>query len=287
MKAKTILSYALMLMLGGGIGFFVGNTTNNEKQASKSQNEVLKAEDYADWTHIDLLKYFQSKGFDFKAEKSDVGGFWGTPMDYKNENGEILYVRLHETAEKAQNRGSGLGTQGFTWGKFMFKSDSEELLKNISAILDNKYNDDFEFLKSTMSTSTTEEKEKSGQGKITDKVSLEKIATGYYTGSGIWAPSVVLTFKNISDQDITNYSSAEVVFFDEDKNEQLSAKTRHFVGTRNTRLAVGNTTRLQFVSDLGWSIIPFGRKIVAKIYIENIFVKTVSINETEIDELGN
>ncbi len=285
MKAKTILSYALVLLLGGGIGFFVGNSTNSERQQSKSKNEVLKVEDHLDWTHIDLLKYFQSKGFEFKAEKTDVGAFRGTPMNYENENGEILYVRLHETSEQAQNRASGLGKQGFAWGKFMFKSDKEELLKNVSAVLDNKFNDDFEFLKSTVSTSSTEETKSSTKEKITDKIKLENISTGYFKENGIWLPRVVLTFKNISNQDITDYIAAEVVFFDEAAKEQLSARKRYLVG--GTRLAAGNTSKLNFDSDMGWSnVIPFGKKVTAKIYIQDVFIKTVDINEFEITSLG-
>lgn len=287
MKAKTILSYLLVLILGGGVGFFVGNSLNSEKQSNKSKNEILKAEDYLEWTHIDLLKYFQSRGFDFKAEKTDAGSFWGTPMDYKNENGEILYVRLHETSEKAQNKASGLGTQGFSWGKFMFKSDNEELLKNISSILDNKFNDDFDFLKSTVTASVPEETQSTQkeQGKITDKIKLENVSTGYFKEQGIWLPRVVLTFKNISNQDITDYIAAEVVFFDEAKKEQLSARKRYPVG--GTRLAAGSSNKLHFDSDVGWSnVIPFGKKITAKIYIQDIFIKTVEIDEFEINSLG-
>lgn len=290
MKAKTILSYALVLLLGTGVGFFVGNSVSEKgENTNKSKNKGLKAEDCLEWTHIDLLKYFQSKGFDFKAEASDIGRFWGTPMDFKNENGEVLYVRLHETTEKSKSKASGLGTEGFSWGKFMFCSDSEELLKNISAILDNKYNDDFEFLKSTVSTQSTEETQKIEQKQITSKIKLEKVNTGYYTGDRIWAPCVVLTFKNVSNQDITDddYTAIEVVFFNETENEQLSAVKKYLIGVAtNTRLSAGNTRKIHFTSDLGWTKIPFGTKIVAKIYVEKTFIKTVDINEFEISLLG-
>jgi len=95
-----------------------------------------------------------------------------------------------------------------------------------------------------------------------------------------------LTFKNISNQDITDYVAVEVVFFDEAANEQLSAKTRYLVGAVTTRLSAGNSSKIHFTSDIGWTRIPFGRKIVAKIYVEKTFIKTVDINEFEISLLG-
>jgi len=292
MNTKTVLSYLLVLIIGLAAGFFVGKGSSkgdkdNQEGTNTSKHETLKGEDYSDWLHVDLLKYLQTKGFDFKAEQTQSGSFRGVPMDYKGKDGEV-YVRLHETMEKAQNKASGLGTKGFSWGKFMFKSDNEELLKNISAVLDNKYNDDYELLKSVITTESTTGKSGTGtKGNMLEKIDLEKVNTGYYTGGGIWAPCVVLTFKNISDEDITNQVGVEVVFFDETEKEQLSAKTKYLVGVvTNTRLATGNSRKIDFSSELGWNKIPDNKKISAKIYVDKALVKTVPINDFEISLLG-
>ena len=139
----------------------------------------------------------------------------------------------------------------------------------------------------SMTTNPTEEvqTQQVHQEKITDKISLEDIFSGYYTGHGIWAPSVVLKFKNISNQDIIDLISVEVVFLDEDTQEQLSAETKYLTGS-SLRLAAGNSKKLHFASNLGWEIIPFGKKVVAKIYVEKTFINTVDINEYEITSLG-
>lgn len=287
MNIKTILSYLLVLILGSGIGFFVGsevNKSNAYAKTNKSSNKILNEDNYLDWTHVDLLKYFQEKGLNFEAKKTQYGSLWGAPMDYKSVDGDV-YVRLHETVAKSKSNASNLGTKGFSWGKFMFKSENEELLKNISSILDNKFNDDYEFLKTVIAADDAEISNR--KENILKIIKLEKIVTGYYTGRRNWAPSAVLTFKNISNQDITQSVAIEVVFFDEDENEQLSAETKHLIGfATNTRLAAGNSSTIQFASDLGWNIIPFGKRITAKIYIEKKLIETVEINEIEISSLG-
>ena len=122
-----------------------------------------------------------------------------------------------------------------------------------------------------------------------DNIVLEKANTGYYTGNGIWAPCAVLFFRNTSGEDVSYPPGirVEVAFFDKTDGEQLYDGSKLLIGPgSDRRLVAGASHKLYFVSDTGWDRIPFGKDIVAKIYVDKRLVRTVEVNEFEITLTG-
>jgi len=116
---------------------------------------------------------------------------------------------------------------------------------------------------------------------VAKKIKIVSVKTGFYA-SYLWFPSIKVKVQNISKKDLREYIALKVVFFDENKNEQIGSSTK-YICTEGNLLLKDATLRKHFKAKFGYKEgIPYDTNIKAKLYLENTLIGTYKIKEREI-----
>lgn len=118
------------------------------------------------------------------------------------------------------------------------------------------------------------------------KISIVQIETGYdpyHNNSNLWLPCVTIKFKNISNQNITDFKQITAVFIDNSKGEQIGSSTE-YLSAKPSVFVSGTSKQINFYSSTGWYAIP-DHDIIAKIFIGEELITTYNIEKKEFDGL--
>jgi hypothetical protein len=102
-----------------------------------------------------------------------------------------------------------------------------------------------------------------------NRISVQKIETGWYNGYHGNAPCVAIKFKNISDIEIDELIHISVIFIDNTNGEELGSESK-LLTAGNKMFIPGTTKQIRLESWKGWHNININNKsITARIYVRN------------------
>lgn len=111
-------------------------------------------------------------------------------------------------------------------------------------------------------------------------VKIVGVKTGFYAGN-LWYPSIIVEFKNDSEEDLKEYISSKAIFINSTTNEQIGVHTKYISTSRDFFLS-GTTLRKQFKSDSGYRGSFSGLEIIVKFYLEDELIETYIIKKQQI-----
>lgn len=109
---------------------------------------------------------------------------------------------------------------------------------------------------------------------------ITSIRTGY-GASRVWKPAVLINIKNITSNDIMEYIDIKAVFIDTKSNTDKGT-AKKYISTKDKPFLSGTNKAILLFTDNGYRGSPKGLKLRAKIFIENEFVKEVTIDDVEL-----
>ena len=117
---------------------------------------------------------------------------------------------------------------------------------------------------------------------LNDKVQIVTAQTGfdpYHNTDNLWLPAITLMFKNISNDDITDFIEIRAVFIDNSSGEQLS-EDFDFLCTNSRPLVSGTKKQITLESSVGWYFVK-NQNVSVKISINKEPFKTYKIINRE------
>lgn len=136
-------------------------------------------------------------------------------------------------------------------------------------------------LKDDSSTLNNKVRQTPTKESITKDIKVVDVKTGFYAGN-LWYPSIIVRFKNKSEDDIKHYIEAKAIFIDSKTNEQIGVHSRYLSSSRSFFLQ-GTFLKKQFKSDIGYrGGLSSNTKIIVKLYLGDELIETYSIKNKQI-----
>ena len=114
--------------------------------------------------------------------------------------------------------------------------------------------------------------------------------TGFYEhrnynyGQILYQPMVIMKWKNISNEPVTERIEIEGVFIDNKKEEEWSKGSDYFQSSSGTPLQVGLSRQSSLQSSVGWTSYNAisGSDVSCQIFINKQLYRTVKINNVHL-----
>ena len=121
-----------------------------------------------------------------------------------------------------------------------------------------------------------------GKKFLDNSILVEEVIGGYnpYNSDKLWLPNISIRLKNVSSKDISDYNKIRVTFIDMNYNEKLSSTFKYF-STENDVLFKGSTVTMSLKSEKGWTILPKGVNVIAKISFDGKTYYDFPLERTE------